>query len=355
MAVPTTTTGGRLILSPREDLKAGGPAEDFEGRVQDVFKRGYRHLVVDLHGVPTIYSAGVRALVRGLTTSQRLGGSFTLAAPKTAVLNVLAALRLDTVFPIHAGLESAVARRVPWRALRLSGAAVLVVGGLLALDYGTRNGARPLLESPALLGFLKLAAAGAIGLLVSAVHNVFRHDRAITPSMEQAQVLLAVSGAMMMVIIEGDLARAFGIAGAAAIIRFRTPVEDPKDITILFLLMGLGMSSGLGLFGVAGTGTLFLCLLLWLLDRTGRALTRSMMVEIEAAGREFPTAHVQSVFARNRVLFELREIAQSKDVAVRYHATIGQQLSLDEVTEQLVAGGTAGVKSVCWELPKKND
>ena len=62
--------------------------------------------------------------------------------------------------------------------------------------------------------------------------------------MEQAQTLLCVSGAMMMIIIGNSLARAFGIAGAASIIRFRTPVDDPKDVTILFLLMGLGMSVG---------------------------------------------------------------------------------------------------------------
>ena len=70
--------------------------------------------------------------------------------------------------------------------------------------------------------------------------------------MEQAQTLLCVSGAMMMIIIGNSLARAFGIAGAASIIRFRTPVDDPKDVTILFLLMGLGMSSGLG--AVRGRG-----------------------------------------------------------------------------------------------------
>ena len=75
-------------------------------------------------------------------------------------------------------------------------------------------------------------------------------------------MLLCVSGAMMMIIIGNSLARAFGIAGAASIIRFRTPVDDPKDVTILFLLMGLGMSSGLGAFAVAGLGTAFLCIAL---------------------------------------------------------------------------------------------
>ena len=83
--------------------------------------------------------------------------------------------------------------------------------------------------------------------------------------MEQAQTLLCVSGAMMMIIIGNSLARAFGIAGAASIIRFRTPVDDPKDVTILFLLMGLGMSTGLGALAVAGLGTAFLCITLLVL------------------------------------------------------------------------------------------
>ena len=34
---------------------------------------------------------------------------------------------------------------------------------------------------------------------------------------------------------------------------------DARDITILFILMGLGMAAGLGALAVAGLGTLFLC------------------------------------------------------------------------------------------------
>src|SRR4029079_15646537 len=102
-------------------------------------------------------------------------------------------------------------------------------------------------------------------LLVTAVHQPAARDR--SRSMEQAQTLLCVSGAMMMIIIGNSLARAFGIAGAASIIRFKTPVDDPKDVTILFLLMGLGMSSGLGAFAVAGLGTAFLSITLIALDQ----------------------------------------------------------------------------------------
>ena len=75
--------------------------------------------------------------------------------------------------------------------------------------------------------------------------------------MEQAHVLLCLAGALTMLIVGDSLPRAFGIAGAAAIVRFRTPVEDPRDITVLYLLMALGMSAGLGLVSVSAVGTLF--------------------------------------------------------------------------------------------------
>ena len=73
------TVGDRLVMSPMEPLVAGGAAEAFERHVQQLFRSGYRHLVVDLSGVPVIDSAGIRAFVRGHTSAQRVGGTLRLA------------------------------------------------------------------------------------------------------------------------------------------------------------------------------------------------------------------------------------------------------------------------------------
>lgn len=72
---------------------------------------------------------------------------------------------------------------------------------------------------------VKLLSAVSIGLLVTLVERHARRDRPLTRSMEQTYVLLCMAGALTMLVIGDSLARAFGIAGAAAIIRFRTPIE----------------------------------------------------------------------------------------------------------------------------------
>ena len=130
--------------------------------------------------------------------------------------------------------------------------------------------------------------------------------------MEQAQTLLCVSGAMMMIIIGNNLARAFGIAGAASIIRFRTPVDDPKDVTILFLLMGLGMSTGLGQFAVAGLGTAFLCVAL-LAARPDVDAEGARDVGRNPRGRASVPDHAR----RKRVRPQSDRVRAARDLAVR--------------------------------------
>jgi hypothetical protein len=192
-----------------------------------------------------------------------------------------------------------------------------------------------------------------IGMLVTLVQRYSRADRTSNPTLEQAQVLLCVAGALMMIIIGSSLPRAFGIAGAASIIRFRTPVEDARDITVLFIMMGLGMAAGLGGFAVAGLGTVFLCAMFPLLNLFSSEKPRQMLVEIVSEGRDFPLNHVQKVFALNHVVFEPREIEQGDEATVRYLTTLGPNDSLEDLSQQLMDGGKAGLKNVSWSPPKR--
>ncbi len=352
-----------------EPLVAGGAAEAFERQVQQLFRGGYRNLVVDLRGVSTLDGAGIRALVRSHTTGQRVGGTLRLAAAPAEVAQVLELAHLANVFEIYDSVEAARIASWPWRAIRIAVAGAILCGALVygglrwpveltgigdaaeeLLTGGSKKLSIPVHQFQPFIELLKLVVAALIGLLVTAIHQPASRERG--RSMEQAQTLLCVSGAMMMIIIGNSLARAFGMAGAASIIKFRAPVEDPKDVTILFLLMGLGMSTGLGAFAVAGLGTAFLCIALLLLDRMAAQKSRTMSVEILAGGRQFPATHVENTFARNQVVFEPREISQADDVTVKYHTWLDPRTSLEDLSAQLMEEG-AGVKSVAWEHPKR--
>lgn len=369
MAAPARYARKKLIISPREALVAGGPAEDLERTIQDHLAGGRRNIVIDLRAVPHLDSAGVRALVRGHTSAERLDGHLLIVGSNEKIRSLFHVTQLDQVF--HLGETPRWSPFGPdaWATLRLVGGGALLVAALIwggvrwpvpgATDQGveslTRNepAVNQVLHWLPLVDLAKLVAAAAIGILVTGVQRRLQRDKAQSRSLEHAMVLLCVAGSLMMLIIGGSIARAFGIAGAASIVRFRTPIEDPREITILFLLMGLGMLTGIGSFGVAGMATAFLCLFLLVLDWFGVQKPRTMMVEITARNREFPTAEVETVFMLNRIVFERREVSHGEKTVARYHTTLDPKLSLADVSEQLIGDGTTGIKSVVWEPPKK--
>jgi hypothetical protein len=185
----------------------------------------------------------------------------------------------------------------------------------------------------------RLLLAAFIGTAIAAVQRYTRRGHQLGRSLEQAHVLLCLAGALTMVIVGESLARAFGIAGAAAIVRFRTAVDDPSDVTVLFLLMALGMAAGLGLIAVAVVGTMFVCGCLVALRHTDRGRVRAMKVALIANGHRFPAAHVSHVFAHHHITVEPLELSNGDQAAVRYRALINRDTSIDEVSAELLNGG----------------
>ena len=198
---------------------------------------------------------------------------------------------------------------------------------------------------------LKLLGAALIGVLITFVQRQTRRGKPLGRSMEHAQVLLCVAGALTMTIIDNSLARAFGVAGAASIIRFRTPVDDPRDVTVLFLLMALGMATGLGASGAALAGTVFVCLCLAALPQEQVEKPRQLNVLVVADGPEFPAEHVAGTFAAFAMEVEPVEVSRDAQAAVRFRTSMPAGTLLEAVNARLLEGP---VRSVAWQPPKKD-
>lgn len=227
-------------------------------------------------------------------------------------------------------------------------------GRLFSVPLQQASKVLPTLQHP-FLEFLKLLAAFLIGHLVTSVHRVGLGEKVAGTSMQHAQVLLCVAGALMMILIGDSLARAFGIAGGASIVRFRTPVEDPKDTIILFLLLGLGMACGVGAFALAGLGTAFLCIVLVWLKRQVEGKPRAMVLVLSTDGNDVPLDHIQDVLVRHGVNYEASETTHGKKPGIRYRVWVPHDASLNHVSDELRAKDGAVFRDVSWERPRKRD
>jgi hypothetical protein len=110
----------------------------------------------------------------------------------------------------------------------------------------------------------QLALAAALGLVLAMVYrfSYTGKKKKYSRSMMQSQVLLAIGGAFIWVLVANYLVRAFGLAGMVGLIRYRTPVRDPKDNVMVFLSMGIGMACGLAQITAALVTTGFVALVL---------------------------------------------------------------------------------------------
>jgi hypothetical protein len=85
-----------------------------------------------------------------------------------------------------------------------------------------------------------------------------------------AQVLIAVAGGLMTAVIGNNVALAFALVGLGGFIRFRSGIKDPREAGVMFLMIGIGMSCGIGAMPIALTATVFGFFLLAALDVADR-------------------------------------------------------------------------------------
>lgn len=108
-----------------------------------------------------------------------------------------------------------------------------------------------------------LCALLASFILAMAIASVYRwtyQGLSYSRSFVHTQVLSALVTAILIMAIGNNLARGLGILGTLAIIRFRTPIRDPRDIIFLFACLAVGIACGAAVFTVAIVGTVFFCL-----------------------------------------------------------------------------------------------
>ena len=116
----------------------------------------------------------------------------------------------------------------------------------------------------------RMVVAAIIGTFISLRPWRFLMRRPLPKTeMIHAQILLCAAAAVITAVIGDSLAKAFGLVGLGSFVRFRSGLKDPRDAAILFLLIGLGMACGHGALGLAFVGTVFVAVLLLLLDLFG--------------------------------------------------------------------------------------
>jgi uncharacterized membrane protein YhiD involved in acid resistance len=205
-------------------------------------------------------------------------------------------------------------------------------------------------QEEVLASLLRLPLAALLGTVL-ALRPRRRGTPERQPAVVQTQIILAVVGALIMLVVGASLARAFGIVGAANLIRYRSKIDDPKDAVVMLCALSVGLASGVGLYGLAVIGTVFITLCLWIIEGF-EPQTRLFELTIKMGDKTLDArTKIEEVLRRYKARYELRTAGEEGLV---YMVTSPRSMRTDRVSNAIMELEPEGKGSVEWDEKSKD-
>jgi uncharacterized membrane protein YhiD involved in acid resistance len=197
---------------------------------------------------------------------------------------------------------------------------------------------------------IALPIAGALGAAL-AFRPVRRGTPPRQPAVIQTQIVLAIIGALVMIVVGASLARAFGIAGAASLVRYRSKIEDPKDAAVMLAALAVGLASGTGIYLIAAGATLFILAVLWLLESLEPEARKEFTLKIKGKDVDKLRPRVEALLRAKAPRFEARTTGPDE---VAYNVSLPTSTRTDQLSNAILGLDPHGKIEVEWEDAKKD-
>ena len=102
------------------------------------------------------------------------------------------------------------------------------------------------------------------------IYNVYKLTFAgvlFSKHMGVTMIIVSVITSLIVMAISGNLALSLGMIGALSIVRFRTPVKDPRDLAFLFWSVTNGIICGISAYKMAFVSVLIVGVCLYFLSK----------------------------------------------------------------------------------------
>ena len=166
------------------------------------------------------------------------------------------------------------------------------------------DGLLGLLQSSPLTGpthpLVSLGLAFVLGQVAAWIYVYTHTGLSYSRAFVQSIVILTVVLSLGMMVIGGNIAIAFGLIGALAVIRFRNVLKDTRDTSFIFFTLVTGLATGTGRYSLAIIGSVaFVAVVLYLhWTRFGSRDTSDGFVRLSFQPSTSTTDAVQQTFAQ---------------------------------------------------------
>ncbi len=166
----------------------------------------------------------------------------------------------------------------------------------------------------------------------------------------QTEIILAIVGAVVMLVVGASLARAFGIVGAAGLVRYRAKIEDPKDAGVMLSTLAVGLASGVGLWMLATFATFFVLVVLWIVESFEPTATQLFTLKVGSKDPNALKPQIEQLLNRYRFRYELRSVSPAE---LHYEVHVPLARKTDRLSKIILNLNSDKVTTVEWEEKKE--
>lgn len=187
---------------------------------------------------------------------------------------------------------------------------------------------------------LTIVVSFILGALISFTYMKTSNKGGYSQNFSLTLIIVPTVIAIIVLLIGSNIARAFSLAGAFSLIKFRSAPGDPKDISYVLFTMAAGLASGVGLFGYAILFTVFLCVLMVTLNlfNFGAKKVSQKLLKItipEDLDYEGAFDDIFSVYTKGHELIKVRTTDLGSLFQLVYTVTLSTEVSQKEFLDAL--------------------
>ena len=179
---------------------------------------------------------------------------------------------------------------------------------------------------------LCMATALLLSLLTTAHFKRFPNTVSSKSTIAILLPFIALVVCVIITTVKSSLALSLGLVGALSIVRFRTPIKDPIELSYIFLAIAIGLGSGAGQLQTVTIGTLIILVAMAVYIRMSNKVPAVVYLSVNISDSDFDTYNkVSELLSKYLSHIDIRKFSfedRTLDMVV-----LAPALSIEETTQ----------------------
>lgn len=184
-----------------------------------------------------------------------------------------------------------------------------------------------------------LVLATAMALVLAIVYKRFSPVISDRSNLARTFFMLSTVTLTIITVVKSSLALSLGLVGALSIIRFRSAIKDPEELTFIFLAMGVGLGLGANQREVIVTSFIFI-VVVYIIRALFKSKTEQQCYHVVLSRKSGDSVLKQSqeILKKHCQLVNLKRIDSNSEYSeVTYSVEIKDIAALEAIEEECIA------------------